>query len=233
MDPTKAITRELHEMLQKESGLHLLNLPTGASKTYSMYQAIAQYLCADDGKSKHPILFLTPQKKNLKQDSQKETYLKAFPGTRQEAETSFKADFLFLDNKKSYLDRYLMDKGKAGENFRKSLPESIRKAKAYDELRAALDACQGWERNRLPSNATSAMQRMNAEYGEKVQQELVKCEKMFRYLVRKIVFQTLSGTAEDEMDEHDRGRQGQYLYEHINEIPERCPWAVKIGRAHV
>lgn len=142
MDPTKAITRELHEMLQKESGLYLLNLPTGASKTYSMYQAIAQYLCADDDKDKHPILFLTPQKKNLKQDSQKETYLKAFHGPRQKAEASFKADFLFLDNKRSYLDRYLMDKGKEAERFRKSLPESIRRSKAYGELKAALSACQ-------------------------------------------------------------------------------------------
>lgn len=228
MDVTRAITGELYEMLQKESGLYLLNLPTGASKTYSMYQAIAQYLCADDGKSKRPILFLTPQKKNLKQDSQKGIYLKAFHGSRQKAEASFEDDFLFLDNKRSYLDRYLMDKGKVGERFRKSLPESIRKSKAYKELIDALDACQGWERNQLPSNATSAMQRMNAEYGEKVQQELTKCEKMFRYLVRQTVFQMMSGTAEDEMDGHDRGYQGQYLYEHIKEIPECCPWAVKL-----
>ena len=228
MDVTKAITRELHEMLQKESGLYLLNLPTGASKTYSMYQAIAQYLCTDDGKSKRPILFLTPQKKNLKQDSQKETYLKAFHGPRQKAEASFKADFLFLDNKRSYLDRYLMDQGKEADRFRKSLPESIRRSKAYGELKAALSACQEWERNQRQSNITSAMQRMNAEYGEKVQQELAKCEKMFRYLVRQTVFQMLSGSTEDEMGEHDRGRQGQYLYDHINEIPERCPWAVKL-----
>ena len=228
MDVTKAITGELYEMLQKESGLYLLNLPTGASKTYSMYQAIARYLCADDGKDKHPILFLTPQKKNLKQDSQKETYLKAFHGPRQKAEASFKADFLFLDNKRSYLDRYLMDKGKEGEIFRKSLPESIRRSKAYGELKAALSACQEWERNQMQSNITSAMQRMNAEYGEKVQQELAKCERTFRHLARREVFQALSGAADDEMQENDKGRQGQYLYEHIQEIPERCPWAVKL-----
>lgn len=37
MDVTKAITKKLYEMLQRESGLYLLNLPTGASKTYSMH----------------------------------------------------------------------------------------------------------------------------------------------------------------------------------------------------
>ena len=227
MDPTIAITSELYGMLKKTSGLYMLNLPTGASKTYSMYQAIARYLC-EDGPNRRPILFVTPQKKNLKADDQEKLYLKAFHGSRQEGEVAFAADFLFLDNKRAYLDRCLMGTGKKARALQASLPESIRNSTAYKDLKSALQACQEWERRPPLSNDTPLMRHMNAGAEAQIQQALTKSEKAFRQLVRRTAFQILSGVSDDEMHDYNKGRQGQFLVAHMQELAERCSWAIAL-----
>ncbi len=227
MDPTIAITSELYGMLQKASGLYMLNLPTGASKTYSMYQAIARYLCTD-GTNRRPILFVTPQKKNLKRADQEKLYLKAFKGSHQEGEAAFAADFLFLDNKRAYLEQCLMGVGKKAKALQDALPGSIQNSAAYKNLISALKACRYWERRPpLPSD-TPIMRRMNAETEAQLQQALTKSERAFRQLVRRTAFQILSGVPDDKMHEYNKGRQGQFLCSHMQELAEHCPWAVEL-----
>lgn len=132
-DVTKAVTKEIRTVMDKSAGLYLLELPTGTSKSYSTFQAICNYILRSD--SKRPILFLTPQKKNLKFDTMRVLYCAAYhrlhPSVSDEdILKDFHRDCCFLNNKFSYLDRLI--------NSELEIPSKVQKESAYTNMIMAL-----------------------------------------------------------------------------------------------
>lgn len=134
LDVTKAMTDELYGMMQKKTGLYLLDPPTGSSKSHSMYQAIARYLVDTDMQGR-PILFLTPQKKNLDAEKQKRMYLSFFQTDLECAAKRFDDAFQWLDNKQFYMELLAETNPK---NILSEIPQEIKDLEEFKALQDIL-----------------------------------------------------------------------------------------------
>lgn len=219
---TEVITDEIQDKMQKETGLYLLELPTGSSKSYSTFVACDKYLLRGTPgdkagenpavKNKRPILFLTPQKKNLKFDKICQIYQSLSAEEPEAAKKRFEEESLQLRKKYSYLKKWLC--GEKSADFIASLPEKITDAGIFIKLCSLLQEAEA------PEGQSSLKD-------EQIENELDACEMQFRLFLRKDACQRLLDQNEtvllqdanqDDFHAHD------YMLENIERLDKICPW---------
>lgn len=221
LDVTKAMTQELYTMMGKKTGLYILDPPTGSSKSHSMYQAIAQYL-ADTNLQGRPIIFLTPQKKNLNDKKQKDMYISLFPDNQEEAGRRFDAAFQWLDNKDFYLDRLIKD---TPNNILGEIPIEIQEMEEFKALQDVLNQRKEMRNSNVISDSLRESQ-------EKVYRVTVsQAEALFRKTLKEVLEEKcgikLNGTLEDDETPKENSATPS-LKESIQILKEKEPWLEKL-----
>lgn len=222
IDITKAMSDELYSVIEKHnSGLYILDPPTGSSKSHSMYLAIARYL-VDTNLQGRPIFFLTPQKKNLNDRKQRNMYVSFFPDSPETAGKRFDAVFQWLDNKDFYLERILKNKK---NNILAEIPPEIQELEEFKSLQNVLEQQEEMRNLKIISESLKASQ-------EKVYQTAVsQAEALFRSTLRETLEERygikLSGTLSG--DKKDNGNlDGSTLRQSIQLLKEKEPWIEKL-----
>ena len=219
LDVTKAMTQELYTMMGKKTGLYILDPPTGSSKSHSMYQAIAQYL-ADTNLQGRPIIFLTPQKKNLNDKKQKDMYISLFPDNPKEAGRRFDAAFLWLDNKDTYMERLVKDKR---GNILDEIPQEVKELPEFKELEEVLTQRQ--KMRNLKVLTPSMIESQEKMYQDEISRAEVNFRKTLKeFLGEKLGIKLNGNLSDDDTDDSD----APTLKQSICTLQEKAAWIEKL-----
>jgi hypothetical protein len=221
-DITKAMTEELYAMMRKRTGLYILDPPTGSSKSHSMYQAIARYLVDTEMKGR-PILFLTPQKKNLDWEKQKTMYLDFFPEDREAAAKRFDAAFQWLDNKMAYLS--LLSEQQEG-NILDEIPADVKATEEFDQLQKALHCQQELQGPGLiAARSASVQEQLESMLRNKVDAAEFSFRKKLKHMLEeKWGIQWNRTAAEEKALSSQKGAHAMSL----QMLKKKAPWLQKL-----
>ena len=123
----KIILEELNRFSEKQTGLSIIEVPTGRGKTYNVLIWISKYMkyCRENGIKPRNIFFLTTQLKNLPYEDL---------GTLYYDKNQFYQDVIKIENN---LAVYLKDDG-SFERVRKNIPKEIKDWSEFIQLETLL-----------------------------------------------------------------------------------------------
>lgn len=124
----KVILEEINRFSEKETGLSIIEVPTGRGKTYNVLVWISQYMkhCRENGIKPRKIFFLTTQLKNLPYDDLAKLYYD---------KELFYQDVLKIEKN---LSVYLRDDG-SYEKIQKKIPREVKDWAEYVHLDSCLN----------------------------------------------------------------------------------------------
>lgn len=120
---------------ENDNGLILIDLPTGAGKTFAVLNFIYDSAINPDNKEKK-YFFVTTLKKNLPIREIKERFVK------HKAEAQFKEKFLFLDSNTEMVVTNLSN------DVIKFIPEDIKKSEEYKDFQHAIKMVQKYQKGK-------------------------------------------------------------------------------------
>lgn len=124
----KVILEEINCFSEKETGLSIIEVPTGRGKTHNVLVWISQYMksCKETGTKPRKIFFLTTQLKNLPYDDLAKIYFD---------KEQFYQDVLKIEKN---LSIYLKDDG-TFERIQKKIPREVKDWSEYELLNSSLN----------------------------------------------------------------------------------------------
>ena len=168
----KVILEEIKRFSEKETGLSIIEVPTGRGKTHNVLVWISQYMkkCRKIGIKPRKIFFLTTQLKNLPYDDLAQIYYD---------KEQFYKDVLKIEKN---LSVYLKDDG-SFEKIQKKIPREIKGWSEYESLESCL-----YKYKRI----LDAQKKNKIDYSSdlnKAEEELCDIEKTFRHHLEQFILE--------------------------------------------
>ncbi len=204
----KVILEEINRFSEKQTGLSIIEVPTGRGKTYNVLVWISNYMkqCREKEISPRKIFFLTTQLKNLPYDDLKAVYYDKH---------QFLKDVIKIEKN---LSIYLKDDG-SFEKLQKKIPKEIKDWPEYNELNVLLTKYK-----RIQKSQKDYGQDYSSELND-TEEKLRDVEKKFRHHLESYILKQAEELKLDipETEDKEKNLKRTFINQKFNWVKELYP----------